>query len=341
MNKVGITLDTRYFDHRIDLPSPENPDRLRSLFPEVRRRYNGSLRLIEPREAESKDIARVHSAFYLSQLREHALKSDPYSYDCDTYLMDRSLPTAELAAGGCLELADGIMDGRLRCGFALIRPPGHHAETGRGMGFCILNNVAIAARYLQRRYQLDRILIIDFDIHHGNGTQEIFYDSDRVLFISLHQNAIFPFSGKPDEIGAGRGRGHTINIPVFSHFGDSEYTYLLGKLLQSICEQYMPQFILVSAGYDGHAEDSISSTLLTTGWYRAAATMLRQSARDMCDGRLLFVLEGGYNPASLGQSVLATLDSLLEPEKPRVGILYSERAHALVKSHPLHAFWTL
>ena len=341
MNNTGILFDTRYFDHRINRPSPENPERLRGLFSEIRNRYNGSLEMIPPREATIEDVEKVHSQFYLNQIRQHAIADDPFSYDKDTYLMELSLATAQLAAGGCLQVADRIMDGSIDRGFSLIRPPGHHAEPGRGMGFCILNNVAITARYLIDYFGLSRVLIIDYDIHHGNGTQETFYDTDKVLFISLHQKDIFPFTGKPEEMGSGKGMGFNINIPVHSHFGDLEYTYLLGRLLQSAAEQYMPEIILISAGYDGHQEDTISSTLLTTQWFHTAATMLKQTARDICNDRLLLVLEGGYNPASLEKSVLATIDSLLQPEVARVGVLYSERADALIKYHPMNEFWTL
>ncbi|CAG37091.1 histone deacetylase family protein [Desulfotalea psychrophila] len=341
MNKLGIILDDRYFDHQIEAASHESPNRLRELFPAVRKRYNGDLRIITPHEANTETIEKVHSNFYLSQIREHALKSNPFSYDQDTYLMQQSLATAQLAAGGCLEIADQIMNGEIDHGFALIRPPGHHAEPGRGMGFCILNNIAITAKYLQTHYNLSRILIIDFDVHHGNGTQEVFYDTNQVLFVSIHQKNLFPFSGAPEEIGNEQGRGYNINIPVHSQFGDAEYTYLLGKTLQGLAVQFMPQIILVSAGYDGHVEESISATTLSTQWYHTATTMLKQAAKDICDSRLLFVLEGGYNPISLEKSVLKTIDSMLEPETKRVGVLHSARAAQLLINHPLHDFWTL
>jgi len=340
-SKLGVLFDERYFAHVVNRPTPENPERLRGLYSKVKERYNGSLELFSAREASLAEIEAVHSSFYLGQVREHAIKADPYSYDRDTYLMDASLRTAQLAAGGCLELADRIMDRTIRHGFALIRPPGHHAEPGRGMGFCILNNAAITARYLQRRYQLGRILILDFDIHHGNGTQEVFYDSEQVLFVSLHQRGLFPFSGAPEEMGVEEGLGYTINIPVFSQFGDAEYTFLLGRLLPNLVEQYLPQIILVSAGYDGHAEDSISATLLTSGWFHTVTTLIKQCARETCDGRVLFILEGGYNKQSLEESVLATIDSLLQAEVGRVGVYHSDRAAALLNSHPLKQFWTL
>lgn len=342
MNKeLGLLYDNRYFDHAIDQFSPENPERIRHLYTTIQEVYADRFRLFSPREATLEDIQAVHSSFYLQQIREHAVHVDPYSYDRDTYLMQDSFVTALLAAGGCLEIVDSIMEKKIGCGFALIRPPGHHAEPGRGMGFCILNNIGITAKYLQKRYQMNRILILDFDVHHGNGTQEVFYDSDQVLFISLHQKGLFPFSGAVEEIGRDRGLGYTINLPVFPQFGDCEYTYLVGRLLQGVVEQYMPQIILVSAGFDGHRDDNISGTLLSTGWYGTVTTMLKQYAGESCENRLMFILEGGYNPVSLENSILTTLDSFLAPETPRVGVMYTERADKLLMNHPLREYWTI
>lgn len=342
MNKrVGLVVDDRLLKHSIARHSPENPTRLRHLSATVRERYRTDCRFFQARTAATTDIEAVHSRFYLEQLREHQLRPEPFSYDRDTYLMKHSLATAELAAGGCLELADQIMAGELDYGFAMIRPPGHHAEPGRGMGFCIFNNVAVTAEYLRRRYQLHRILILDFDAHHGNGTQEMFYDTDEVLVISVHQRDIFPFTGKAVETGAGKGEGYTINVPVFAQFGDVEYTFLLGRILQSVAEQYLPQIILVSAGYDGHRDETISGTTLSTEWFGLITTMLKQYAREICGGRLLMVLEGGYNPVCLEASVVATIDSLLTVRRDRIGVFFSERANQLLKDHPLHNRWTL
>ncbi|HEB69559.1 MAG TPA: histone deacetylase, partial [Desulfobulbus sp.] len=172
--KPGILFDNRYFDHFVSRPSLENARRLRHLYRQLETAdYRSRFMHFSPREASIEDIQDVHSSFYVDQIREHALNADPFSYDRDTYLMELSLYTAQLAAGGCLELADRILSGEIDYGFALIRPPGHHAEPGRGMGFCIFNNIAITARYLRRRYDLQRILIFDFDIHHCNGTQAV------------------------------------------------------------------------------------------------------------------------------------------------------------------------
>ncbi|RLB73249.1 MAG: histone deacetylase [Deltaproteobacteria bacterium] len=340
--KPGLVFDNRYFHHRISESSLENPERLRNLYRTLdSTEYQNLFIKVPPRMAVTDEIESLHSSFYVNQLRGHALRTDPFSYDRDTYLMEETLPTAELAVGGCLELADKIMAEEINYGFALIRPPGHHAEPGRGMGFCVFNNVALTAKYLLDTYKLRRILIVDFDIHHGNGTQEAFYDSDQVMFLSLHQSSLFPFTGKESETGEEDGRGYTINVLVFSQFGDPEYTYLLGHLLQNLVEQYQPQVILVSAGYDGHIDESISSTLLSTKWFGVATAMLRQAAREVCDNKLLFILEGGYNPVSLEASILETFNSLITKEIPQTGIFPVKRAEKLLAQHPLREFWSI
>jgi len=343
MNKrPGILFDRRYYEHSIPQLSLENAGRVRSLYHTLEGpKYRDRLRAYHPREASVAEVESVHSSFYLEQLREHVNTADPYSYDRDTYLMEQSIFTAALAAGGCLELADRIMGGEIDHGFALIRPPGHHAEPGRGMGFCVFNNVAITAEHLRRVHGLQRILILDFDVHHGNGTQSVFYETEQVFFISIHQEKLFPFTGERQEVGAGKGRGYTINLPVHQQFADLEYLYLLSKVLGGVVEQYLPQIILVSAGFDGHCEDSISKILLTTHWYATITELLKHLAHEACNDRLLFVLEGGYNPLSLEASVLATVDSLLQPAGRRPGVIHSERAAKILDNHPLHAFWTV
>lgn len=340
-NRVGLVVDDRYLHHSISQPSLENPERIRNLAAVVRKEYAEKCRITQGREASLDDIELVHSEFYLEQLKEHSLRVDPFSYDKDTYLMEHSIYTAQLATGGCLELADALMTDSLDSGFALIRPPGHHAEPGRGMGFCVLNNVSITAEYLRKQYGLNRILIIDFDAHHGNGTQEAFYDTDEVFVLSLHQRDIFPFSGEETETGFGDGEGYTLNFPVYAQFGDPEYTFLLGRMLQVVVEQYLPQIILVSAGYDAHQDDTISGTTVTTEWFGVATALIKQYAEAACDGRLLMVLEGGYNPVSLEASVLETLDSLLVRRQSKIGVMHSERANNLLVNHPFRNYWTL
>lgn len=339
--KPGVLFDNRLFRHAIGRQSAENPERLRGLYrdldtPSFRHRFER----ISAHPADTAAVEAVHPRFYLDQVRSHGRSTDPFAYDKDTYVMVDTLDCALLAAGGCLEMAHAIMSGAIDRGFALVRPPGHHAEPGRGMGFCVLNNVAIAAAWLRREHGLSRILIFDFDVHHGNGTQDAFYNTAEVLVCSFHQNDLFPFTGKPEDLGEENGLGYTVNIPVFAQYGDLEYTFLAGRVLRSIVEQYLPQIILVSAGFDGHVNDPISKVRLTTRWYATVTTMLRQLADETCEGRLLMVLEGGYNVQSLYESTLAVLDALYIDRTQRVGILHSQRAAALLSNHPAKQFWT-
>jgi acetoin utilization deacetylase AcuC-like enzyme len=208
------------------------------------------------------------------------------------------------------------------------------------MGFCVVNNAALTATWLQEHYGFTRILIFDFDVHHGNGTQEIFYGRGDVLVVSFHQKGLFPFSGRADEVGEGKGRGYTLNVPVFPQYADGEYTYLAGTVLRAVVEQYLPQIILVSAGFDGHKEDPISKTELSSAWFGTITALLRQLADEVCGGRLLMLLEGGYNPVSLEDAVLAVLESLAAETLHRVGILHSRRAAQLIADHPAKHFWT-
>jgi acetoin utilization deacetylase AcuC-like enzyme len=338
---TGILFDNRFFRHVVDAQTPENPERLRALYQRLEEKaFRDRFQRIVARPADADLIEQVHTPFYLEQVRTHAGRSDPFSYDRDTYLMSESLECALLAAGGCVQLAEAIVSGAVQRGFALVRPPGHHAEAGRGMGFCVLNNAAITATWLRQHYDFTRILIFDFDVHHGNGTQEIFYERGDVLVVSFHQNDLFPFSGKAIELGEGKGRGFTLNVPVFPQYGDGEYTYLAGTVLRAVVEQYLPQIIIVSAGFDGHRDDPISKTELTSSWFGTITFFLRELAEEVCDGRLLMLLEGGYNPVSLEDAVLAVLDSLTADAVHRVGILHSPRAARLIADHPAKSFWT-
>ncbi len=338
---TGILFDDRLFRHTVDAPTPEQPKRLRALHQRLAQTsIEDRYQRIAAQPAEMVHIERVHTRFYLDQIRAHAARKDPFSYDRDTYLMAETLDCAILAAGGCIQVAQAIVSGRIQRGFALVRPPGHHAEAGRGMGFCVVNNAAVTAAWLTAVCGFTRILIFDFDIHHGNGTQEIFYERGDVMVVSFHQKDLFPHSGRSTELGEGRGRGYTLNVPVFPQYGDVEYTYLAGTVLQAVVEQYMPQIILVSAGFDGHRDDPISKTELSTAWFGTIASLLRLLADEVCEGRLLLLLEGGYNPSALKDAVLTSLDSLVAASPRRVGILYSRRAAQLIAEHPAKNYWT-
>jgi acetoin utilization deacetylase AcuC-like enzyme len=338
----GVLFDRRYYEYNLPRLSLENADRLRGLYRTLEGpEYRGRLQVCRPRQATAAEIAYAHSPFYLEQLRQRVTTDAPACYDQDAYLMEQSLYAAGLAAGGCLEMADRIMAGDIDYGFALIRPPGHHAEPGRGVGFCVFNNVAITAEHLRRVHGLERILILDFDVHHGSGTQSVFYDSDQVVFVSIHQQDLFPYTGLAEEVGCGKGQGYTINLPTDPLCADPEYMHLLDKVLSGVAARRQPQMILVSAGFDGHCEDPISTTLLTTRWYAAITELLKHLARETCEDRLMFVLEGGYNPAALEESVLAVVESLLQPAGNRPETIHSERAARILERHPLRASWTI
>ena len=337
---IGIVADRAFLLHRIPQPVRESPARL---LPILRRlespEFNGMIRRYPVRVADESDILSVHSEMYLNQIRQNSLLSNPFSYDKDTYLMEQSLYTASSAAGSCMTLADALMAGEIRCGFALVRPPGHHAGIGNGQGFCIINNVAVAAGYLQRRYNLRRILIVDFDAHHGNGTEEIFYEDPGVLIISIHQRFLFPSNtGMGMSIGRGEGRGYTVNVPVHATFGDVEYNYIFGKVVHNIILQYAPEFILVSAGFDGHIDDSMSELSLSTDWYRHVAELLKSYSLMYGINRLLYVLEGGYHIKSLEASVAAALHGLSVEAAAPVGAPFVSRAAELIKKEVLPHF---
>ncbi|NEX18035.1 MAG: histone deacetylase [Halochromatium sp.] len=333
MTDVGILVDNRFLDHKIDVPVKECPERLRNLYPLLKQRpcYE-QIKVFSATPLDEDEIAAVHSRIYLDQVREHAVKENPFSYDKDTYLTADTPYVAQLVAGGCRRLADAIMDQEVRRGFALVRPPGHHAEIGRGMGFCIYNNIALTAKHLLERHGLNRILILDYDVHHGNGTQDIFYQTSQVLTLSIHERDLFPFTGQARETGDDAGVGHNINVPIPSHFGDKEYSYILGNLVQDVIENYLPQIILVSAGFDAHKDDTISHTEISTQGFAFFIQALRAFAESCCDGRLMLILEGGYNINALADSVLATMDALTAPQNKPPGFIYAPRAQKVMET---------
>ncbi len=328
---VATVIDKKFFWHKALDNSKECPERLMFIYDNLEKfGYTDKLLMVPSKEASDETICSVHSNLYLSQIKKFALNSNLYAYDKDTYLSEDSPFVAKLAAGSCCALADTIMQESIQKAFALVRPPGHHAEMGRGSGFCIFNNVAITANHLIGKYDLNRILIVDFDVHHCNGTQDIFYDSSKVLVLSVHQADIYPFTGKSEEIGTGEGKGYNINIPVPSQFGDIEYSYIFGNVVQDVVQSYLPQVIIVSAGFDGHVDDPISKINLSARGYGLIANALRSFADKYCDGKLFYVLEGGYNIPSLWSSVKVSLDMLLKDKPDEASFSYSQRAKNII-----------
>jgi acetoin utilization deacetylase AcuC-like enzyme len=236
--------------------------------------------------------------------------------DPDTGLSARSYEVARLAAGGLLQALDAILTrdpgpGTPHSVFAFVRPPGHHAESSRGMGFCIFNNVAIAAEYAKEKFGLKRILIVDWDLHHGNGTQQAFYDDPAVLFFSSHQYPYYPGSGSFDEIGRGKGEGFTVNAPLPTGFGDAEYIHIYSSVLKPIALEFEPELVLVSAGFDPFIRDPLGGMKVTGEGFGALAAIVRDIAQAASNGRVLITLEGGYNSEGLRSGVGSVLRTFL------------------------------
>lgn len=293
---------------------PESPDRLRAIVSRLTRSgVFGRVTQIEPFPAGDEWITQVHTLAYVEDLKQRAPTAGRVSLDPDTSMSVGSLCAAYLAAGGVLAAADAIISGAVEHAFCAVRPPGHHAERDRSMGFCLFNNVAIAARYLQRRHGVARVLIVDWDVHHGNGTQHAFYDDPSVLFFSTHQYPHYPGTGRDTERGDGPGRGTTINVPMAAGEGDDAYRDVFENVLLPAGDDFKPEFVIVSAGFDAHRDDPLAGMGLTESGYADLTRMVMSIAKRHSGGRLLSCLEGGYNlpalSASVEQHVLTLLDS--------------------------------
>lgn len=276
----------------------------------------GRLESLSPRPAERAEILLVH----WDRLYEEVIASADHektALDADTVASADTARVAHLAAGAALQGVDAVMDGKVQNAFAFSRPPGHHAKPDKAMGFCVFNNVAIAARYAQQRYQMKRVLVIDFDVHHGNGTQKAFYTSPEVLFISTHQAPHYPGTGALDETGKDEGEGFTLNIPMPASMGDAEYLRVFRDVIVPVGQEYDPELVIVSAGFDAHAKDPLGGMNMTHEGYAAITDEILRLARSTCDGKAVFVLEGGYDLAALEKSIVSVL-TVMSGDRPSV-----------------------
>lgn len=292
-----------YLQHDTGPNHPERPSRLTAILRRLEKtKLIDKLILIEPEQASVEDIALVHTKDYIRSIEEFC-KTAPHNLDPDTVISKDSFQAALFAAGAVEKAVDLILKGEITNAFCLVRPPGHHARLAQAMGFCIFNNVAIGAKYIQKKYGITRVLIIDWDVHHGNGTEEIFYEDDTVLYISLHQYPHYPGTGSSSDIGRGKGRGFNLNIPMEAGSGDNEYIKAFEEIIVPRARDFKPEFILISAGFDGHRDDPLSATNLTESGYRAMTDITCEIATSYANNRLVSVLEGGYNLVSLPMSV--------------------------------------
>ena len=297
---------------------PENHTRMAALMRVLEESgVMGDVTAVSPQPASIKQLQRVHSADLIEHIRRVVRLGGGWLDRGDTYATPESFDLARLAVGGCCTAVDYIMARRASNGLALVRPPGHHAETHRVSGFCLFNNVAAAARHAQAVHGLKRVMIFDCDVHHGNGTQEIFYDDDSVLFVSIHMFApyFYPGIGSLKEIGQGTGRGFTLNVPLPPGVGDVGYSQVLDKVVRPKATVFRPELILVSVGFDAHWQDPLASAGLSLTGYAQIARSLIKMAKDWCDGRILFVLEGGYHLDVLTAGVQNLLHALLARDK--------------------------
>ncbi len=311
MRKTAIFKNDLFLMHDPGPNHPERIDRLRVIYdfierPDAQRKF--VFPEFEP--ADIIDIGRNHGDTLIRRVSETSGRRYDY-LDQDTATSARSYEAAMLAAGSVIKGVDLLMSGEIDNGFALVRPPGHHAERDRSMGFCLFNNVAIAARHAKNRYNLERIMIVDWDLHHGNGTQFSFYDTSGVLYLSTHQYPYYPGSGALQETGIGEGEGYTVNIPLPGGFGDKEYAAIFNDIVVPIGRSYKPELILISAGFDIYHGDPLGSMSVGPAGFAYMTRTLLNLADEVCNGKLLVTLEGGYNLKGQRDGALAVLSELL------------------------------
>ena len=320
MAKPLVVIDQGYLKHLPGESHPERPERIQALLNLAGALDKQMFELASPRAATRADVESTHGADHV-RLVESTSKHNRYALDGDTITCRDSFGVALLAVGGFLTLLDAIASKQSSNGFALVRPPGHHALRDHAMGFCLFNTMAIGAEYLKRVYGAKKILIMDWDVHHGNGTQAAFYDDPTVLFISTHQFPFYPGSGAVNETGVGAGEGLTLNVPLPAGCTDAEYLQVFQDIVVPAAEKFQPDWILVSAGFDPHRRDPLGGMNVTEEGFGAMARLLLVLANRFADGRIAFLLEGGYDLAGLRDSVAAVLAAMQAQVPPPAGHL--------------------
>jgi acetoin utilization deacetylase AcuC-like enzyme len=307
--KVGLYDHSAFREHDAGAGHPERPERLDAVRRGIREaNLEARLTLLPPRPATNEELRSVHTTGHVERVA--ATKGRTHRFDPDTQAGPHSYDAALLAAGSVVDAVDRVLKGDMDRAFCAVRPPGHHAEADRAMGFCLFNNVAVgAARALAAG--LTRVAVVDFDVHHGNGTQEIFYDERRVLYVSSHAYPFYPGTGSLDEVGEGKGTGFTVNLPLPGTMGDAEYARIYREIVEPVVRAYDPELVIVSVGFDPHRDDPLAGMAVTEqGFARIAASCL-EGASGAAKGRAVFVLEGGYDLDGIAASTAAVMKVLL------------------------------
>ena len=312
---TALIYDDHFLDHDTGPGHPERPDRLRAITKGLHQaELWDRLDHLSFEPADPALIETTHTPAYINRLRETCIAGEPFIDTPDSAICPRSYEVALLAAGGVLAATEAVMAGEVRNAFCAVRPPGHHAETGRSMGFCLINNAAVAATHLINRHGLERVAVVDFDVHHGNGTQQIFDHRRDVLFISLHEHPAhqYPGSGFETETGTGQGKGYTLNLPMAPGSGDDQYRHAFETAVSPALDRFQPQFLIISAGFDAADGDPLANVRVSTEGFAWITEQLVHTARQHCDGRVVSTLEGGYNLDNLSRGVAAHVGVLLD-----------------------------
>lgn len=315
---VAVLYHENFLLHETGAHHPENPARLTKVVDFLKNTPAFAQKIYWPNfQAASREmLALVHTTEYLDLVERtvNTLKKGELKHlsTGDTVVSEHTLVAAKLAVGAVAAGVDEVMAKRAASAFALVRPPGHHASSSRGMGFCVYNQVAIGARYLQQKYGLKRILIVDIDVHHGNGTQDVFYADDSVFYFSVHQHPLYPGSGRPSETGVGKGKGYTLNVDLPIGAGDTAVLSAIQHQLIPAMEKFKPEFILVSAGFDAHEGDLLGDLNYTDQGYAEIAKIVRKIANQHANGRVVYALEGGYSAENISHAVAEMLNILMK-----------------------------
>jgi acetoin utilization deacetylase AcuC-like enzyme len=309
--RTAFLADPVYKEHLTGSGHPERPERFDAVVGAIQKAALGEALLrLESHPASEDDLALCHTRPYIATVKQEIAAGARELSTGDTNVSPRSLEVALHAAGGVCHAVDAVLGGRARNAFCVVRPPGHHARPDQGMGFCVFNNIAIAARYAQRKYGVERVLIADWDVHHGNGTQDIFYADGSVFFFSTHQHPWYPGTGRPDETGAGKGKGTTLNCPFPAGSGKAEILGAFREKLLPAAKQFRPDLVMISAGFDSRLGDPLGRFTLSDEDFVELTRLMREMADLHAKGRLVSVLEGGYNLAGLASAAAAHLRAL-------------------------------